>query len=136
MFHLGKHQDSFPEGPDIILSAPNQNRHAVPARDSENRTRLVDFLFCIMSSLENKAFSVLYYVVKVTLHYSMLHRLEIYSALELSRTALLGCRLAASCLREAPLWQLPCEQRFFSCIAFGVCEVLRMACLSRGPLCS
>ena len=44
-------------------------------------------------SLENNAFSVLHYVIKVTLHYLMLHRFEIHSALELSRTALLGCRL-------------------------------------------
>ena len=36
----------------------------------------------------------------------MLHRFEIHSALELSRTALLGCRLAASRLREAARWQL------------------------------
>ena len=42
-------------------------------------------------------FSVLYYVIKVTLHYLMLHRFEIHSALELSRTpALLGCCLAYS----------------------------------------
>ena len=44
-------------------------------------------------SLENNAFSVLHYVIKVTSHYLMLHRFEIHSALELSRTALLGCRL-------------------------------------------
>ena len=43
---------------------------------------------------------------KVTLHYLMLHHFEIHSALELSRTALLGCRLAASRLREAARWQL------------------------------
>ena len=33
-------------------------------------------------------------VPKVTLHYLMLYRFEIHSALELSRTALLCCRLA------------------------------------------
>ena len=36
---------------------------------------------------------------KVTSHYLMSHRFEIHSALELSRTALLCCRLAASRLR-------------------------------------
>ena len=40
-----------------------------------------------------------------TMH-SCLHRFEIFSALEQSRTALLGCRLAASRLREAACWQL------------------------------
>ena len=34
-------------------------------------------------SLENNAFSVLHYVIKVTLNYLMLHRFEIHSALEL-----------------------------------------------------
>ena len=46
--------------------------------------------------LENNAFSVMHYVENVTLHYLTLHRFEIHSALELSRTALLCCRLAAS----------------------------------------
>ena len=41
-----------------------------------------------------RGFSVLHYVIKVTLHYLMLHRFEVHSALELSRTALLGCSLA------------------------------------------
>ena len=41
----------------------------------------------------------------VALHYSMLHRFEIFLPLEQSRTALLGCRLAASRLREAARWQ-------------------------------
>ena len=40
-----------------------------------------------------KTLSVLHYVIKVTLHYLMYHRIEIHSALELSRTALLGCPL-------------------------------------------
>jgi len=48
-------------------------------------------------SLENNAFPVLHYVIKVTLHYLLLHHFEIHSALELSRTVLsLCCRLAAS----------------------------------------
>ena len=42
------------------------------ARDSQTRTRLVDSLICITCLLENKAFSVL--------HYVMLHRFEIFSA--------------------------------------------------------
>ena len=49
----------------------------------------------------NNAFSVLHYVIKVTLHFLMLHRFQIHSPLELSRSALQGCRLAASRLREA-----------------------------------
>ena len=49
------------------------------ARDSQTRTRLVDSLICITCSLENNAFSVLHYVM-VALHYSMLHRFEIFSA--------------------------------------------------------
>ena len=36
----------------------------------------------------------------------MLHRFDIHSALELSRTALLCCRLAASRLCKATRWQL------------------------------
>ena len=56
------------------------------ARDSQKRTRLVDFLFCITCSLENNAFSVLHYVIKVT--YTILY-------VELPQTfahaALLGC---------------------------------------------
>ena len=47
--------------------------------DSQTRTRLVDSLFCITCSLENNAFSVLHYVTLQLL----LHRFEIYSALEL-----------------------------------------------------
>ena len=39
------------------------------ARVSQTRTRLVVSLFCITCSLKNNAFSVLYYVIKVTLHY-------------------------------------------------------------------
>ena len=62
------------------------------------------WILCSVSRVRAKAmktFSDLHYVIKVTLHYLMLHRFEIHSALELSRTALLGCRLAASRLREA-----------------------------------
>ena len=74
-------------------------------RDSQTRTRLVDSLFCITCSLENNAFCLLY-VIKVTLHYLTLHRFKIHSVWKLSRTALLGCRLAASRLREAVRWRL------------------------------
>ena len=56
-------------------------------------------------SLENSAFSVLLYVIKITLHGLTLHRFEIHSALELLRTAFLCCRLAASRFREAARWQ-------------------------------
>ena len=52
--------------------------------------------------LELGVFSVLYYVIKVTLHYFMLHRFEIHSALELSRTDC-SC-LVASRLCEAARW--------------------------------
>ena len=38
-------------------------------RNSQTLIRLVDSLFCITCSLENNAFSVLHYVIKVTLHY-------------------------------------------------------------------
>ena len=38
-------------------------------RNSQTLTQLVDSLFCITCSLENNAFSVLHYVIKVTLHY-------------------------------------------------------------------
>ena len=41
-----------------------------------------------------RGFSVLHYVIKATLHYLMLHRFEVHSALELSLAALLGCSLA------------------------------------------
>ena len=42
----------------------------------------------------------------VALHYSMLHRFEIFPPLQRSRTALLGCRLAALRLHEAARWQV------------------------------
>ena len=50
---------------------------------TQARTWLVDSLFYIKCSLENNAFSVLHYVIKVTSHYwhyCMLHRFEIFSA--------------------------------------------------------
>ena len=43
--------------------------------------------------------------VTVASHYSMLHRFQIFLPLEQSRTALLGCRLVASRVREAARWQ-------------------------------
>ena len=73
-----------------------------------NRTcALYSYIILRTSSLENNAFSVMHYVEKVTLYYLMLHRFEFHSvsALELPRTALLCCRLAASHLREAARWQ-------------------------------
>ena len=46
----------------------------------------------------------------------MLHRFEIHSTLnELSRTALLCCRLAASHLCRAACWQLACGLVVFLC---------------------
>ena len=42
------------------------------ARDSQTPTWLMVSLFCITCSLINNAFSVLHYVIKVTLHYLML----------------------------------------------------------------
>ena len=62
--------------------------------------------FCIFSSL--------FYVINVTLHHLMLHRFEIHSALELSRAALLCCRLAASRLHEAARWQSSLTLRIFA----------------------
>ena len=61
----------------------------------------------ITCSLKNNAFFVLHYVVNVALHYYILHRFSrFFLPLELSRTALLGCRFATSRLREAARWQL------------------------------
>ena len=67
-------------------------------------TRLVDFLICITCLLEINAFSVLHYVM-VALHYSVLHRIEIFSGPETiahgpirrlprSRESSQGCSLA------------------------------------------
>ena len=53
-------------------------------------------LFYITCSLVNNAFSVLHYVIKVTLHYLTLHRFGIHSTWNFSPMALSGCRLAAS----------------------------------------
>ena len=56
----------------------------------------MDSLLCITCSLENNAFSVLHYVIKVTLHY-LKDRFETHSALEvLSGTSLLGLRREAA----------------------------------------
>ena len=63
--------------------------------EAKSRTRLVDSLFRITCRLENNAFSVLYYVIKVALHYCMLYRFEIHSSLELPRTAVLGSSLSS-----------------------------------------
>ena len=55
---------------------------------------------CIMlctCSLENNALSVLHYVIKVTLHYLMLHRFEIHG-LELSRTTLFSAATWQPCV--------------------------------------
>ena len=49
-------------------------------RDSKSTHTARGFLFCITCSLGNNAFSVLHYVISVALHYSMLHRFEIFSA--------------------------------------------------------
>ena len=48
----------------------------------------------------------------------MLHRFEIHSALELSRTALLGCHLAASRPCEAARWQLTRGLKSFAKLVF------------------
>ena len=59
----------------------------------------MDSLLFITCSLENNVFSVLHYVIKVTLHYLKLHRFEIHSALKvLSGTSLLGFRREAASL--------------------------------------
>ena len=42
------------------------------AWDSQTRTWLMISLFCIACLLKNNAFSVLHYIIKVTLHYLML----------------------------------------------------------------
>ena len=38
-----------------------------------------------------------------------------------------------NCVRPGPITEktLPCEQKFLSCMAFSVYEVIRVACLSR-----
>ena len=65
--------------PYAYAASANANK-ARWARDSQARTRLVDSLFCSTCSLGNNAFSALRYVISVALHYSMLHRLVIFSA--------------------------------------------------------
>ena len=79
------------------MSSSTVNSHAFVIYGHEPHLRII----LGTCSLENNAFSVLYYVKKVTLHYLTLHRFEIHSALELSRTALLCYCLAASRLHEA-----------------------------------
>ena len=37
-----------------------------------------------------------------------------------------------ACWQRCRFISLPCEKRFFSCMAFSVDEVIRVACLSRG----
>ena len=78
-------------------------------RDSQTRKRLVTTLSCITCSLENNAFSVLHYLIKVTLRFLTLpyvtSRRDSF-CLGIFAHALLGCRLAASRLREAVRWQL------------------------------
>ena len=56
-------------------------------------------LFYITCSLVNNAFSVLHYVIKVTLHYLTFHRFGIHSTGLVPRS-LLSCRV------EAARWQL------------------------------
>ena len=77
----------------------------VSAGLTNTRTARGFSVFCITCSFENDEFSVLHYVKKVSLHYLMLHGFGIHSALELSRTALLGYYLVASRLHEAARWQ-------------------------------
>ena len=77
----------------LQMNPPNDWLRTGWARDSQTCTWLVYSLFCVICSLKNNAFSVLHYVIKVTLHYLMLHCFKIHSVLELSCTAL-GCLLA------------------------------------------
>ena len=87
------------------MNPPNDWLKTGWTRNSQARPRLVDSLFCITCSIENNAFSVLDYVIKVTLHYYMLHRFEIFSPFRTfahgsirlppsSLTSLRGCLLA------------------------------------------
>ena len=57
---------------DVDVDANESSRQLVEDGIT-TRTWLVDSLFCVTCSLENNAFSVLDYVIKVTLHYYMLH---------------------------------------------------------------
>ena len=85
-------------------------------RNSEVAARRATLCTC---SLENNAFSVLHYVIKVTLNYLMLHRFEIHSALELfahgfimlspgSLASPRGCMLVAMIGRKW-LWAEECR---------------------------
>ena len=57
-----------------------------------------------------------------TLHYGMLRRFEIHSALKLSRTAILYCRLTASSLGKTARWQYIFRYRVssFFCTIYAV----------------
>ena len=57
---------------DVDVDANESSRQLVEDGIT-TRTWLVDSLLCATCSLENNAFSVLDYVIKVTLHYYMLH---------------------------------------------------------------
>ena len=45
-----------------------RDKHGIHNWDSQACTRLLDSLFCIMCLLENNAFSVLNYVIRLALH--------------------------------------------------------------------
>ena len=64
-----------------------------------------DPLICITCSLESNAFFVLHYVM-VALHYSMLHRFQMFSAPGTIAHGSISSRLATSRLSEAARWQL------------------------------
>ena len=94
------------------------------ARDSLSGLSWIHSLICITRSLENNAFSVLYYVMFALLCYI---DSRFFLPLEQSRTAPLGCHLAASRLREAARWQ----QNIFI-IFCGVCHFGASNWLVRG----
>ena len=83
--------------------------------DSQTHTRLVDSLICITCSLKNNAFSVLHYVM-VASHYSMLHRLEIFSTpgtiAQIVLTKYIQCWAAVLCNNHSnyrSIEKRPCE---------------------------
>ena len=63
----------------------------------------------------------------VTLHYGMLRRFEIHSALKLSRTAILYCRLTASCLGETARWQYIFRYRVSFFFLHYVCSTAHLS---------
>ena len=84
-------------------------------RDSQTHTWLVDSLICITCSLENNGFSVLHYVM-VASHYSMLHRLEIFSTpgtiAQIVLTKYIQCWAAVLCNNHSnyrSIEKRPCE---------------------------